>query len=184
MNVTEVSPSPVNFQQPDGSWTDINTKVTTNADGTMTVPDNPLHPEFANSANDQRVLSVSNGDYSLSFTLLEGESSSYAHRATPSEGPKNSEVTYHHVTADGDDLSYLHCTDAHVTNPPTPGIAAEDCAINGTIVELVKVRHASDFASLAKQVVPEGHYFAHDLFHFGVFTPTAQLRHEVQATLS
>lgn len=103
IRVTELTPSRSNFRNKDGEWVDISTQVSANADGTIDVLQNPLHPKFANSADDTGVMKVSNGGYTLGFTLLGGESSS---RALPvaSSGVDN-EVIYPDAVA-GADLAF------------------------------------------------------------------------------
>jgi hypothetical protein len=106
LRITELSTEPINVATSDGEWTGISTTAVKNTDGTLSVPENPLNPQFANSANDAGVMHVSNGKYSLSFTLDDGNSSSKPQRTTPQNGDVNSQVTYRDATSDGSDLVY------------------------------------------------------------------------------
>lgn len=104
--VTELLAGPANIRQADGTWTEISTSIKANSDGTLAVENNPLHPTFAENAEDAHLLKVSNGGDSLAFTLLNGESSSAATRITPDDGAANSGVTYQDATTGGADLTY------------------------------------------------------------------------------
>jgi hypothetical protein len=103
--LTEISPEPVNYQRADGAWVDISTQAVSSGNGKFEIKDNPLHPQFANSADDSGVLKVSNDGFSLAFTFLDAESGAYARRLTPAEGDTYSEVRYDGAAGDAD-LSY------------------------------------------------------------------------------
>jgi RHS repeat-associated protein len=76
----ELSPTPINFQKSDGSWTPIGTSVSTSAvSGGFPVANNPMHPVFATQLGSGADVSINTGSYPVSFSL-EGESTAPASR--------------------------------------------------------------------------------------------------------
>jgi len=80
----ELSPTPINFQKSDGTWTPIGTAVTANTgSGGFSVANNPLHPQFAAQLGSGADVSLNTGSYPVSF-FLEGESTAAASRPSAS----------------------------------------------------------------------------------------------------
>jgi hypothetical protein len=66
----EVSPTPINFQKPDGSWVPAGTSVTANLQtGGFSVADNPLNPTFAATTANGAGFSVNSGSDPVSISL-------------------------------------------------------------------------------------------------------------------
>ena len=98
---TLVSPEPVNIQD-DGEWVPIETDVQTTGPwswlgiGGAAVDRHPLSPEFAQTASDANVLTMSNDDHSLGFTLQGAAGSSIVKDAVSGEEGK-SHIEYRDV---------------------------------------------------------------------------------------
>ncbi|MDR6971565.1 PA14 domain-containing protein [Leifsonia shinshuensis] len=104
------STQPLNVQRDDGSWVPVKTTVTTTSSGDLTVPDNPLDPQFAGtSGGSDGEYSVSSAGYTISFAL-QGANDVKATQATTEQrtvsgGSASSSVAYNGV-APNQDLAY------------------------------------------------------------------------------
>jgi RHS repeat-associated protein len=73
----QVSPTPINFKRPDGSWVPVGTSVSADSkDGGYSVADNPLHPQFAAALGTGADYTVNSGSDPVSVSLVGGSSSS------------------------------------------------------------------------------------------------------------
>ncbi|WP_370055716.1 hypothetical protein [Leifsonia sp. EB41] len=106
----QFSTVPLNVQKSDGSWATVNTQVTKDSSGDLTVGNHPLSPKFAadsgSSAGDYQVTS---DDHTVSFNLV-GEKAEPAGQATAAQreitgGGAASSVAYDNV-ASNTDLTY------------------------------------------------------------------------------
>lgn len=102
---TEISSTPVNYETGSGEWEQIPTSIEPLSDGSWGVPDNPLEPTFAAASDADAVASFSSDGYSLSFTLLGGESSTLEDETSSGEQTAANEAVYKDVF-DGVDLAY------------------------------------------------------------------------------
>lgn len=106
----QFSTQPLNVQRSDGSWAPVKTTVSTTSSGDLTVPDNPLEPQFAGTSGGANgEYSVSSAGYTISFKL-QGANDVKATQATTQQrtvsgGSASSSVAYDGV-APGQDLAY------------------------------------------------------------------------------
>lgn len=95
IRVSEVSPTPTNVKNGDEEWVPIQTELETTGAwswigrGGAKVDVHPLNPEFAPAANDENVLKVTRGKYSLGFTLEDAASSELERDLAPWSDSKN-----------------------------------------------------------------------------------------------
>lgn len=104
-HVTEVSAEPLHIKNASGAWVDVATAVSPSQSGGGVVKNNPLSPKFAQNANDNEVLSLSNEKYFLSFSLDGAASSTFSRSIKPTAASPKSDVVYPDVF-DGVDLAY------------------------------------------------------------------------------
>lgn len=102
-NVTEISPTPINLLQ-NGEWQESKTQLApdSSTDG-MSVKQNILHPQLADEASADGVLSVEQSGYTVSYTLEGAAASDMKHPSASAAA--QGEVTYPGVF-DGVDLQY------------------------------------------------------------------------------
>jgi RHS repeat-associated protein len=122
--VTQLSVEPINVQQDGGEWVPVETDVETVGPwswlgiGSGEVANHPLQPTFAESADDADVLTLTNDDHTIGFTL-EGASGSSIVRNAESGPDAQSHVEYQEVF-EGTDLVY----------DVTPGSVKENIRLN------------------------------------------------------
>ncbi|WBU36910.1 PA14 domain-containing protein [Homoserinibacter sp. YIM 151385] len=97
MNVSLLSRLPKNVQLADGEWVAASDEVVSAGGGDLVADEHPLAPEFENSSSNPDLLTVTDGDYDVSFSLLGAA-------ARPATADDN-EVTYANVFS-GVDLNY------------------------------------------------------------------------------
>jgi large repetitive protein len=67
----QISPTPLNVQKPDGTWTPIRTSLSQNSKtGGFSVSSNPLNPQFAASLGGSADVSVNSGSAPISMSLV------------------------------------------------------------------------------------------------------------------
>lgn len=106
----QFSTQPLNVQRPDGSWVPVKTAVSTTGSGDLSVPDNPLDPQFAGtSGGSDGEYSVSSAGYTISFKLQGADqvkaTQATSEQRTVSGGSASSSVAYNGVAPD-QDLAY------------------------------------------------------------------------------
>lgn len=120
----QFSTDPLNVQTDDGSWAPVNTEVTKDSSGDLTVDDHPLSPKFASaSGSSGGDYQVAANDHTVSFSL-DGEKEQPAGQASDAQreitgGDAGSSVAYDNVA-----------TNTDLTYQVTPGQVKETLILN------------------------------------------------------
>ncbi|WP_179150684.1 PA14 domain-containing protein [Leifsonia sp. NCR5] len=108
--VSAISPTPVNVKADDGAWVPIQTDLSTTGplswlgQGGAEVQQHPLKPEFAEHADDAKLLTMSRGDDTVTFSL-DGAAHSVLERDLAPWSEEKNHLEYKHVF-DNVDLTY------------------------------------------------------------------------------
>ncbi len=103
--ITATSPGPVHARDASGEWVPIQTRLWTEADGSLSTDLHPLAPSFAQRADDEAVFAVSRDGYEVSFELLNAAPSEARTTTALRRAQPPSQLAYREVF-EGVDLRY------------------------------------------------------------------------------
>jgi len=82
---TEIQPEPSNVLDSSGDWVPASNELTSQSDGSLIAEGHPMEPSLAPQASEADSLSVDDGLYTLGFTLLGADDSSYSDAVTAAD---------------------------------------------------------------------------------------------------